>query len=267
MAQDFQMQGKVAVITGAGNPFGKALAMAFAKHGAGLFLQEYPGNEERLEKLRDAAREFSPRVETGVYDMTVQQEAVRMATDAQKLFGHLDVLVNAGAGGGHGKLFEFTEEEWDRAIDRGLKAHFLACQQVGKVMARQGKGKIINITSITADLGAAGSVPWCAAKGGANAMTFALAQALGLYGVHVVALCRGASDHTGYEPEEVKERMRRLPFGRIGTAEDIVGPALFLASDHSNWVTGSVLYADGGYTTAAVTDDKFRPGRVPYDGV
>ena len=180
-------------------------------------------------------------------------------------FGAVDVLVNTTQGGWHGKFFECREADWDKAIDRGLKAYFLTCQQFGRVMAERGKGgKIINITSIVGVLGSGQAVPWGAARGGVNSLTAAVAQALGPYGINCTALARGATDSTSYSDAAKAERLRRLPMGRLGREDDIVGPAIFLATSDSDWVTGSVIYCDGGYVTAAATDDEYRPGQGDY---
>jgi NAD(P)-dependent dehydrogenase (short-subunit alcohol dehydrogenase family) len=140
------------------------------------------------------------------------------------------------------------------------------CQQVGKEMARRGYGKIINVTSIVGRLGGGGAVGWGADRGAVDSMTAALGQALGPYGINVVALARGGTDTTEYTAEAIAERIRRLPFGRLGREDDIVGPAIFLATDDAGWITGSVLYCDGGYVTAAVTDAADRPKDIPYRG-
>jgi NAD(P)-dependent dehydrogenase (short-subunit alcohol dehydrogenase family) len=93
-----------------------------------------------------------------------------------------------------------------------------------------------------------------------------MAHALGFYGIQVNSLAHGRQEENGGTSTEIAERLRRLPLGRLGRAEDLVGPAIFLASDDSDYVTGTVLYADGGYTTASVTDDEHRPKQIPYVG-
>ena len=261
-----RLEDKVAVITGASDIFGAAIALGYAKEGADLFLHDFDDKAEGLEKLVAEARETGRRVETGIYDITQMAPTVALAKDVMDKFGRADIMVCATGGGWHGLFFDCTEPEWNRAIDRGLKAQFLANQQIGKEMARVGKGKIINISSITGDLGSSGAIPWSAAKGGTQAMTYAIAQCLGEYGINVVALSRGArDDNPTYTEESIAERQRRLPLGRLGRISDVVGPAIFLASDESQWVTGSVLYVDGGYVSAAATDAEHRV-TSPYRG-
>jgi NAD(P)-dependent dehydrogenase (short-subunit alcohol dehydrogenase family) len=174
-------------------------------------------------------------------------------------FGRIDVLVN-GTGVSHNQQFlTFSEADFDHCLDVGLKAFFLTCQAVGRQMAEQGSGKIINLTSIVGRLGSGEAVGWCTTRSGVDAMTRALGQALGYYGVNVNALAHGGVEEAPYGADEAAERRRRIPLGRMGHPEDLVGPAIFLASDDANFVVGETLYVDGGYTTAAVTEDPFRP--------
>ena len=261
-----RLKGQVAVITGACDDFARAIAVGYAREGAVLFLQDFEDRAEKLEETVAAVRETGQKVVVGIYDITHAEPVAAMTRQVLDEFGQIDILVNTTAGGWHGRFFEATEANWDRAIDRGLKAYFLTCQQIGKEMARRASGKIINITSIVGKIGSAGAIPWGAARGGVDAMTSAIAQDLGQYGITCSGLARGASEFTPYSEEAKAERLRRLPFGRLGKADDVVGPAIFLASDESEWVTGSVLYADGGYVTAAATDAEHRAVEVPYRG-
>lgn len=259
-----RLKNKVTLITQAGDGFGRVLAGAFADEGSDLFLQDWRERKDDLETLaREIRRKTKRKVVTGVYDITTGTGTQRMTRAAMKAFGRVDVLLNTAMGGGHGIIFDLREWEWDRCVDRGLKSYFLASQHIGEEMARVGYGKIINLTSIVGQLGSGEAVPWGAAKGGVDSLTFALAHALGEYGIRVVALARGATESTPYTDDARKERLRRLPFGRLGIEKDIIGPAIFLATDESDWITGSVIYADGGYTHAAVTDEFARATQVP----
>lgn len=266
-----RLQDKAAVITGAAQGFGLAIAIGYANEGAELYLHEFEENSEKLEEVAEKVRiETGRRVETGIYDITQGDAVAAMTQDVLEKFGRIDILLNTTSGGWHGRIFECTEADWNKAIDRGLKAYFLTCQHIGKEMARRGEGRIINITSIVGRLGPGGAVPWAAARGGVDSMTAGFAQAFGEYGVHCKALARGATDQRdlnhGYLKPGLAERLRKLPFGRLGTVQDLVGPAIFLASAESDWVTGSVLYADGGYTVVAAFDDEYRAAEVPYRG-
>ncbi len=144
--------------------------------------------------------------------------------------------------------------------------YFVTCQYIGKEMARRGTGRIINLTSIVGEFGFAGAGANSAGRGAVNAMTRSIAHALGPYGIRVNALSRGPASVREHPTKETDERLRRLPFGRLGIPEDVVGPAIFLATADSDWVTGIVLYADGGYTSNGVTEDRDLPREVPYRG-
>lgn len=260
-----RLDGKIALITDADGGFGQAIARGFAREGAHLFLQVFPKNEGKIKAIAESiGADCSPdrRVVTGVYDITREEPVIRMTADVIKEFGQVDILVNTAADGAHGVFFDLNEDQWDRALDTGLKSYFLTVKHVGKEMAKRASGKIINLTSIVGVLGSGGAVPWSAARGGVDAMTKAQAHALGEYGVYVNALAHGNTKSDGTSNPETPghhERLRRLPFGRLGLHTDLVGPAIFLATSDSDWVTGTVLYADGGYSVAATTDAQHRP--------
>ena len=261
-----RLEKKVAVVTGAGGLFGRPIVVGMAKEGAVVYLQDFADQKDKLEQTAEAVRKAGGKVVAAIYDVTDPDEVAAMTKDILAKYDHIDVLVNTTAGGWHGKFFECAEADWNKAIDRGLKAYFLTCQLIGKEMARKGKGKIINLTSIVGNLGSSGAVPWGAARGGVNAMTFAIAQCLGEYGINVTALAHGMVANLNQPPEAQAERQRRLALGRLGDENDVVGPAVFLASDESQWVTGSVVYCEGGYVSAAATDAEHRVNERVYTG-
>ena len=260
-----RLEGKVAVITDADGQFAQAIACGFAREGADLYLQFFPKNHERMKdvlKTVKAAGGDGRKVSTGVFDITDERAVVDMTKQAMTDFKRIDILVNTAADGAHGVFFDITEDQWDRCMAVGLKSYFLTVKHIGKEMARNASGKIINLSSVVGVLGSGGAVPWSAARGGVDGMTKAQAHALGLYGVNVNALARGHTRSDGSSAPTnpgQHERLRRLPFGRLGLHNDVVGPAIFLATSDSDWVTGTVLYADGGYTVAATTDAEHRP--------
>lgn len=259
-----RLKNKVALITQAGSSFGRVLATAFAKEGADLFLQDWRERKAAVEEIADEIGKRTGRtVVPGAYDLTTGNGTHRMTRHAMRQFGRIDILVNTAMHGGHGIIFDIREEDWDLTIDRGLKSYFLTMQYVGEEMARVGYGKVINITSIVGRIGSGGALPWGACRGGVNALTYAAAQALGEYGVRVVGLARGATESTPYPEEALNERLLRIPFGRLATEDDIVGPAIFLATEESDWVNGSIIYADGGYAHAAATDREHRATEFP----
>jgi len=260
-----RLENKVAVVTQAGSNFGRAIAGAYAAEGAHLVLQDWPERAERLEQNVQRARQAGARAVAALYDITTGEQTARLTEQVMREFGKVDVLVNTAMQGGHGILFDIREAEWDLCIDRGLKSYFLTCQCIGEEMARVGYGKIINVTSIVGHLGSGGAVPWGASRGGVNALTYAVAQSLGEYGVRCVGLARGATESTPYTQEARDERLLRIPFKRLGIEEDMIGPAIFLATAESDWITGSVVYCDGGYGHAAATDREHRASGPKFD--
>ncbi|WP_211262622.1 SDR family NAD(P)-dependent oxidoreductase [Nitriliruptor alkaliphilus] len=253
------------MITQAGSNFGRTSAEAHGREGAKLYLQDWEERADRLEKLAVGLRSEGVEVEWGVHDLTTGAEAGKMTQTIMDRYGQIDVLVNTAMEGGHGVFLDLREDEWDLSVARGLKSFFLTCQYVGEEMALKGYGKIINFTSIVADLGSGGAVGWGTVRGGVNALTYAVAHALGEYGVRVVALARGAMESTPYTEEARDERLLRLPFKRLGLEEDLVGPLVFLATSESDWIHGSVVYCDGGYAHAAATDAEHRATSFPLD--
>jgi NAD(P)-dependent dehydrogenase (short-subunit alcohol dehydrogenase family) len=252
-----RLEGKVALVTGAGEGFGRAIALRFAQEGADLALVD--ANQAAADATAAQAQASGRRALALAADVTRKADVDAAVERAAAEFGRIDVLVNATGESHNQEFLNFKEADFDRCIAISLKAYFLTCQAAGRQMAKQRSGKIVNLTSIVGKIGSGESVSWSAARGGVDAMTRTMAQILGMYGINVNALAHGASTRFNYLPEEGAERLRRLPFGRMGTDDDVTGAAVFLASDDAAFVNGDVLYVDGGYTTAAVTDDRYRP--------
>lgn len=252
-----RLENKVAIVTGVGGRNGEAIAMGFAREGADLLLVDEDGAEAGA--VAQGARDLGRDAIGLQVDVTSKADVETMVQRAVADFGRIDVLMNA-TGVSHNQAFlTFSEVDFDHCLAIGLKAFFLTSQAVGRQMAEQGYGKIINLTSIVGRLGSGESVGWCTTRSGVDAMTRALGQALGYYGVNVNALAHGGVEDGPYTKEEAAERRRRIPLGRLGYPSDLVGPAIFLATDDANFLVGETLYVDGGYTTAAVTEDQFRP--------
>lgn len=253
-----RLEDKIAIVTGVGARIGPVVALGYAREGAHIVAvdEEAAKAETVAQQVRALGRKALPLQ----VDVTKKAQVEKMVERAVSEFGRIDVLFN-GTGVSHNQAFlTFKEEDFDHALAVGLKAFFLTCQAVGRQMAKQGGGKIINLSSIVGRLGSGEAVAWCTTRSGVDSMTRALGQALGYHGVHVNCLVHGGMEDIPYAKEEERaERRRRIPFGRLGKAEDLVGGAIFLATEDSNFVTGEQLYVDGGYTTAAVTEDQYRP--------
>jgi NAD(P)-dependent dehydrogenase (short-subunit alcohol dehydrogenase family) len=252
-----RLQDKIVLVTSAQNPCAKAIVMGFAREGADcVVVDEDASNAAQLAgEVRSLGRRALP-LRSDVTKKSAVEEAVRRAVLE---FGRIDVLLNCSGITHESDFLSFSEEAFNRCIERGPKAYFLAAQAAGKQMAEQRSGKIINISTTDARIASGESTGNSAAYSSIESMTRAIAQALGFYGVNVNSLVCGPMDYISLTPEEEGERLRRIPMGRLGKPEDLVGAAIFLATDDSNFVAGESLYVDAGFSNAAVTEDGFRP--------
>jgi 3-oxoacyl-[acyl-carrier protein] reductase len=252
-----RLQDKVALITSAQHPCAKAIALGFAREGANCAVLDE--DTSKAEQLAAEVRSLGRRALALQCDVTKKsevEEGVRRAVDE---FGRIDVLLNCSGITHESDFLNFTEEAFNQCIERGPKAYFLAAQAVGRHMAEQRFGKIINLSTTDAHIGSGESTGNSAAYSSIDSLTRAIAQALGFYGANANALVCGPMNYFTGSAEEIGERMRRIPLGRLGEPQDLVGAAIFLATEDSNFVSGASLYVDAGYANAAVTEDGFRP--------
>jgi 3-oxoacyl-[acyl-carrier protein] reductase len=252
-----RLQDKVLLVTSAQNPCGRAIAVSFAREGAHCAVLDE--ERERAEHLAAEVRALGRRALALQCDVTKKSRVEEIVQRAVAELGRIDILLNCSIVTRGHDFLSMTDEAFNECIDRGPKAYFLACQAVGRHMAEQRRGKIINLSSTDARIASGESTGNSAAHSSIDSMTRAIAQALGYYGVNVNALLSGPMDNFAGSAAEAGERLRRIPFGRLGKPEDLVGAALFLATDDSNFVAGESLYVDAGYSNAAVTEDGFRP--------
>jgi NAD(P)-dependent dehydrogenase (short-subunit alcohol dehydrogenase family) len=252
-----KLQDKVAIITSAQHPCAKAIAMGLAREGAHCVV--FNADRNQAEQLCTEVRSLGRRTLALQCDVTKKSDIEEAVRRAVAEFGRIDVLLNCSASTHESDFLSFTEEAFNQCIDRGPKAYFLASQAVGRQMAEQRSGKIINLSTTDARIASGESAGNSAAYSSIDAMTRAIAQALGYYGVNVNSLVCGPMDSFSGTGEEAGERLRRIPMGRLGKPEDLVGAAIFLATDDSNFVAGESIYVDAGYANAAVTEDSFRP--------
>ena len=252
-----RLQDKVVLVTSAQHPCARAIAVGFAREAAKCVVLD--ADQNQAEQLAAEVRALGRRTLALQCDVTKKSEIEEAVRRAIAEFGRIDVLLNCSAITRESDFLSFTEESFNQCIDRGPKAYFLTCQAVGQQMAEQRSGKIINLSTTDARIGSGESAGNSAAYSSIDAMTRAIAQALGFYGVNVNSLVCGPMDSVSGTGEEVGERLRRIPLGRLGKPEDLVGAAIFLATEDSNFVAGESLYVDAGYANAAVTEDSFRP--------
>lgn len=250
-----KLQGKVAIVTGAGSGNGRAIARRFLQEGAKVAIADInlQGAQETIE-LAGATAEQAIALKV---DVTNKAEVEKMVADVVSKFGRVDILVNNAGIVGFTPFLELSEEEWDRVHNVNLKAPFLCSQAVAKEMIKQGDGgRIINITSVEAHIvvSSSGSCQphYNSSKGGLNMLTKALALELAAKGIRVNAIAPGVVE-TPFtaqglkNPQILRWILDRVPVGRVAQPEDIANAALFLALDESDYITGSTIFVDGGW--------------------
>jgi NAD(P)-dependent dehydrogenase (short-subunit alcohol dehydrogenase family) len=256
-----RLEGKVALITGAGNGMGRAAAVLFAGEGAHIVVADFSEADgaQTVDMVRRAGGDAA-FVKVDVSDEAQVDAMIRFALDT---YGALHVLYN-NAGifpSDDGGVTETPETTWDRVLDVNLKGVWLGCKHGIPAMLTSGGGSIINVASFVALMGAATpQIAYTASKGGVLAMTREIAVEHARHGIRANALCPGPVDtpllaELMSDPEWARRRLVHIPMGRPARAEEIAKAALFLASDDSSFVTGSALVVDGGITAAYVTPE------------
>jgi 3-oxoacyl-[acyl-carrier protein] reductase len=254
-----RLDGKVAIVTGAGGGIGRAIAQRFAAEGARVAVNDVSAEAARA--VADAIGGLAVPA-----DVSSSAEVDRIFDTTIAELGGVHVLVNnAGLIDVERHFLDADEAWWDRVISDNLKGQFLCALRAANWMARNGGGAIINLSSGGARASHRGMAAYDASKGGVEAMTRALALDLGPYGIRVNALAPGSVDVRGFTPEEAAERGETIPLGRVGTPEDMAGVALFLASDDARYVTGVAISVDGGLLAQQRSPqvDQFPPARFP----
>jgi glucose 1-dehydrogenase len=245
-----ELQGKVAVVTGAGSGIGHAIAEAFGQAGARVVVN-YFGFEAEAQALARQLTASGARSIAVKADVSDSSAVAGMVQRAVHEFGTIDVLVNNAGVESPAPFLDVPEASWDRMLGIDLKGAFLCAQACGRVMRDHGGGSIVNISSIHEDVTFPGYTPYCAAKGGLRMLMRNAALELAPFKIRVNNIAPGAiatpiNVQTIQDPAKVKELARIIPLGRMGTPEEVAQVALFLASDRASYVTGSTYYVDGG---------------------
>lgn len=248
---EFDLTGKVAIITGAGRGMGYHIALALARYGTDLVVCSRTLSE--LEKVGAEIEKLGRRVLIQRMDVTKASEIHTMVEESVKTFGHIDVLVNNAGLNIPQWAEEVTEEAWDKVFDINLKGSFFCAQAAGRVMIQQKKGKIINISSQAGSVGLIMRSAYCASKGGLNLLTKVLALEWAKHNILVNAISPTFLETPMTKPMLEKKEFRdyvmgNILLGRLAKFEDVTGAVIYLASEASNMVTGHVLLIDGGWT-------------------
>lgn len=252
----FNLQGKVALITGARRGMGRTHALALAAQGATVVVTDVDQNEcqvvvGEVEAQGGIAACFK-------LDVSKHDEVNQVFGEVIKRFGRLDILVNNAGIYSPKPFLEMTEADWDRTININLKGQFLCAQRAAFEMAKQKWGRIINIASIASGqvgTGIAGGAHYTASKGGVIGMSETLALELAPYGITVNVVAPGAIDtpmaSSANMPQGVLDGlMAKIPLHRMGRPEEVSAAVVFLASEESSYMTGSTMYVDGGWLAA-----------------
>ncbi|HJR01935.1 MAG TPA: glucose 1-dehydrogenase [Methylomirabilota bacterium] len=245
----FRLDGQTAVVTGGAGGLGAAMARGLAQAGAAVAVADLDAGQAKV--VADRIAKNGGRARAVAVDVADRSSVERMADEAETGLGPIDVLVNCAGITHRSPAAEFPEAAWHRVLAVNLTGVFWGCQVVGQRMLARGRGSIVNIASIAGQIGLTGTAAYAASKGGVVMLTRALAVEWAARGVRVNAIApswfeSNIGDLIHREPDYAERAMRRVPMGRMGTPDELIGAALYLASAASTMVTGHVLAVDGG---------------------
>jgi 3-oxoacyl-[acyl-carrier protein] reductase len=242
-----KLKGRVALVTGAAQGIGKAVALLLALNGADVVVSDI-----NLEKAEETAKEIQAIGRKAMaikVDVANSDQVERMVETILQQFGQIDILIN-NAGITRDKLIlRMTEEEWDAVLNINLKGTFNCTKAVVRYMSKQRWGKIVSIASVVGEMGNAGQANYAASKAGVIGFTKTIAREFAQRGINVNAIAPGYIETPMTEalPEKAKEELKRMiPMERLGKPEDVAEAVLFLVSEASSYITGQVLNVNGG---------------------
>lgn len=256
----FSLKNRVAIVTGAGRGIGKRIAVGMAGVGADVVIASR--TPAQLEETAAVVRATGRRVLAVPTDLQYSEQVDNLVKRTMAEFGRIDILVNNAGGDHHRPFLEMTEGSWDAMLRENMKSVFLGCQAVAKVMVQQRKGAIVVVSSVAGVLAQPGMAGYDAAKAGVIHLTRVMALELAPYNVRVNGIMPGFIGTEGMLAW-IKAQSQRLPnfrekleraiaLGRWGDPDELVGAAIFLASDASAYITGENMAVAGGITTLAV---------------
>ena len=249
-----RLKDRVAIVTGAAQGIGKAIASAFVDEGARLVIGDI--NADLAKKTAEELGKDGRQVRSISIDVAEATGGQQLVDFSLREFGRVDILVNNAGIGANKRALECTLEEWERVIRINLTGAFLCSQAAGREMVKQGYGKIINICSLSGQRGGIGRAPYGAAKAGLELLTKVMAVELAEQGINVNDIVPGPImtdvGRAMHDPATVEAYKFLVPQRRYGTPEEIANAAVFLASAESDYVNGHSLNVDGGFGSAGL---------------
>jgi len=243
-----RLEQRIAIVTGAGQGIGRAIALGLAREGARVAIADV--NEESANTVKNEIEASGGRALAIRTDVSNEKSVQAMVEKSLKEFLRVDILVNNAGIFPTSPVEEMSEEDWDRVIGTNLVGAFLCARAVVPKFLEQGTGRIISITSGRAFQGAKNGAHYAASKAGIIGFSKSLALELAPHRITVNVICPGITDTAqprGHQTEEqIYAQAQRIPLGRIGQPEDLVGPAVFLASDAAAFITGQTIIVNGG---------------------
>ncbi len=245
------LEGKTALITGAGRGIGKAIALHFAKEGANIAFTDLT-IDENVKATEAEIAALGVKVKGYASNAADFDDTHKVVDQIKEDFGVIDILVNNAGITRDGLMMRMSELQWDMVINVNLKSAFNFTHAITPIMMRQRSGSIINMSSVVGVSGNAGQANYSASKAGMIGLTKSMAKEIGSRGIRVNAIAPGfiITDMTAALSDEVREEWaKQIPLRRGGTPQDVANVALFLASDLSSYVSGQVIHVCGGMNT------------------
>ena len=247
-----RLEGKTALVTGAGRGIGRATAIRLASDGAKIAIN-FKGNTAAAEETKRAVEAAGSQAALVQGDVSLDADAERVVKEALAFGGgRLDILVNNAGITRDNLLLRMSAEEWDAVLDLNLRGAFLITKAAMRPMMKQRAGRIVSVSSIAGVMGNPGQANYSAAKAGLIAFTKTIAREMASRNITANAVAPGfvPTDLTSIVPKDVQDAMlKQIPLARFGTAEDVANAIAFLASDEASYITGQVLVVDGGMVT------------------